>query len=57
MDTPTPAPTLRLDLRGTAFDDALLEEPMPELHEDPELRAAVEAERYDEQILAALVSP
>ncbi len=53
-----PAPTLRIALHDADADlDALLEPPLPEYVTDPEVQRSVEAERYDEQILAALVFP
>jgi hypothetical protein len=55
MDDRTPAPTPRIDQRDD--DDALLETPLPVYEPDPAIRRTVELERYDEQILAALVSP
>jgi hypothetical protein len=56
VDTTTnkPAPTLHLDL-----DDEMLsvEYSLPPVEENLEEQAEAERERYDEQILAALVSP
>jgi hypothetical protein len=56
MDDATPAPTLRIELRDND-DDQLLERPLPAYEPDPAIRQTVERETYDEQILAALVSP
>jgi hypothetical protein len=52
--TEKPAPTLHLDI-----DEALLsvEYSLPHVEENLEEQAEAERERYDEQILAALVSP
>ena len=53
-----PAPTLHIQLDAHDEDpQALLEPPLPAFEADPEVRREVELERYDEQILAALVFP
>jgi hypothetical protein len=51
---PNAAPTLRLDLD---HEDALLEPQMPHYEEELAAHDSEELERYDEQILAGLVSP
>jgi hypothetical protein len=57
MDDRHPAPTLRIALPDAADHDAPFEPPLPVYETDPEVRRTVEAEHYDEQILAALVFP
>lgn len=53
-ETPT-APTLLLD--ALEDDASPLEFDLPATSPDPDIDAEVEREHYDEQILAALVSP
>jgi hypothetical protein len=55
MDTPTPAADQRLALA----DDELLtiESDLPRAEGDLDKQADLERERYDQQILAALVAP